>query len=97
MRRVTNLSGRIPGIGSRICQDKRVSDLAGCCSAFWRSDAGFWAGVLGGAEPQLFLVLGRGLFLLAGYDTHAYSKEAKACVIIRSPLYELASPLRVRS
>jgi hypothetical protein len=34
LRRVTDMFGQIRGMGSRICQDIRVANLAGCAGGF---------------------------------------------------------------
>jgi hypothetical protein len=43
LRQVADLTGQIRDIGSRICQDIRVSDLAGGDGGYWFVGGGFEA------------------------------------------------------
>ena len=41
VKQVADLAGQIRGMGSQICQNKRVLDLAGGCGGLWRSALDF--------------------------------------------------------
>ena len=73
-----------------------VTNLAGGCGRFG-SVMRFGGGVLGAEpNPSCFLCLDGDCFYLQDMLNTLIQRRAKACVIIRSPLYERASPLRAR-